>query len=105
MTAPTRAAVASKTSALSAESRKPVNSRLGVSPLKYQSKSTPPPRPSAWSEDGSGPVMYPSTDVARAVKTLGLFAVPGLLVALGLLVVLGRLIVRRPARWASGCRS
>jgi hypothetical protein len=55
-TAPTRAAAASKTRALGAESRKPLNTSLGVSPLKYQSNSTPPV-PSPLPGRGSLPVM------------------------------------------------
>src|SRR5689334_24641061 len=64
-----RPAISSKTSRLGSDSRKPSNTRLAVSPLKYQSKSTPP-SPSPCPGPGSRPVMQPSTETASAVKTL-----------------------------------
>jgi hypothetical protein len=66
---PTRLANPSNTRALASLNRNPSNSRLGVSPSKYQSNSidpSPNPRPGP----GSRPVMYPSTDTDNAVMTL-----------------------------------
>src|SRR6266700_5708015 len=63
-----RPAISSKTSTLGPDSLKPSNTRLGVSPSKYQSKSMPP-SPSPCPGPGSRPVMKPSTETASAVKT------------------------------------